>query len=81
MRTPSASWSKRRTIAQCFLRLSNFDPTLLDRVGKYEARLWHQAAQTMWTLEVMRRPPPAATRPFRKPMVRFYWDAELSRRR
>ena len=26
------------------------------------------------------RPPPAPTRPFRKPMVRFYWDTELSRR-
>src|SRR5262249_19192466 len=39
-------WSKSRTIAQCFLRLSNLDPTLLDRVGSYEARLWRQAAQT-----------------------------------
>ena len=29
--------------------------------------------------EVFRRPP-APTRPFRKPMVRFYWDTELSRR-
>src|SRR5215813_13895127 len=36
-------WSKSRTIAQCFLRLSNLDPTLLDRVGSYEARLWRQA--------------------------------------
>jgi len=25
-----------RTIAQCFLRLSNFDPTLLDHAGSYE---------------------------------------------
>ena len=70
-----------RTIAQCFLRLCNLDSTLLDRLGSYEERLWRQAAQTMWTLEAMRRPPPAPTRPFRKPMARFYWDAELSRRR
>src|SRR4029453_15382643 len=45
-------------LAQCFLRLSNLDPTLLDRVGSYETRLWRQAAQTIWTLEAMRHPPP-----------------------
>src|SRR5262249_56969811 len=33
MRPPLGPWSKSRTIAQCFLRLSNLDPTLLDRVG------------------------------------------------
>src|SRR5262249_43567075 len=61
-------WSKSRAIAQCFLRLSNVDPTLLDRAGSYEARLWRQTAQTIWTLEEMRRPPPAsARRRFRKP--------------
>jgi hypothetical protein len=76
MPPPLAPWWKRRTIAQCFLRLSNLDPTLLDRVGSYEARLWRQAAQTIWTLEEMRRPPPAPTRrPFRKPVGLSYWDA------
>jgi|SRR6516164_9095703 len=40
-----APWSKSRTIAQCFLRLSNLDATLLDRVGSYEARLWRQAVR------------------------------------
>src|SRR6516165_4519881 len=59
MRAPLGSWSKSRAIAQCFLRLSNLDPTLLDRVGSYEARLWRQAAQTIWTLDAMRRPLPA----------------------
>jgi hypothetical protein len=68
---------KSRAIAQCFLRLSNLDPTLLDRVGRYEARLWRQAAQTIWMLDAMRRPPPAPTRrPFRNPVARFYWDSE-----
>ena len=77
MRAAPGRWSKSRTIAQCFLRLSNLDPTLLDRVGSYEARLWRQAAQTIWTLDAMRRPPPPPTRrPFRKPVARFYWDAE-----
>jgi hypothetical protein len=77
MRAAPDRWSKSRTIAQCFLRLSNLDPTLLDRASSYEARLWRQSAQTIWTLDAMRRPPPPpARRPFRKPVARFYWDAE-----
>ena len=77
MRPLPRPWSKSRAIAQCFLRLSNLHPTLLDRVGSYETRLWRQAAQTIWTLDAMRRPPPAPTRrPFRKSVARFYWDAE-----
>ena len=65
--------SKSRTIAQRFLRLSNLGPTLLDRASSYEERLWRQAAQTLWTLDAMRRPPPAPTRrPFRKSVAGFY---------
>jgi hypothetical protein len=76
-RPPLARWSNSRALARCFLGLSNLDPTLLDRVGSYEGRLWRQTAQTIWTLDAMRRPPPAPTRrPFRKPVARFYWDAE-----
>jgi hypothetical protein len=77
LQPPLAAWSNSRAIAQCFLRLSNLDPALLDRVGRYETRLWRQAAQTIWTLDAIRRPPPAPTRrPFRRPVARFYWDAE-----
>jgi hypothetical protein len=77
VRTPLGPWSKPRAIAQCFLRLSNLDPTLLDRVGSYETRLWRQAAQTIWTLEEITRPPPAPTRRrFRKPAGISYWNAE-----
>ena len=77
MRPPLGPLSNPRALAQCFRRLSSLDPTLLDRVGSYEARLWRQAAQTIWALDAMRRPPPAPTRrSFRKPVVRFYWDAE-----
>jgi hypothetical protein len=72
-----APGSNSRLAAQCFLRLSNLDPTLLDRVGSYETRLWRQAAQTIWTLEEIRRPPPAPTRRrFRKPAGISYWDVE-----
>jgi hypothetical protein len=71
------SWSKSHALAQCFLRLSNLDPSLLDRVGNYETRLWRQAAQTIWTLEEIRRPPPAPTgRRFRKSARISYWDVE-----
>jgi hypothetical protein len=77
MHPPLEPGSKSRAIAQCFLRLSNLDPNSLDAVGRYEARLWRQAAQTIWTLDAMRRPQPAPTpRPFRKPVARFFWDAE-----
>ena len=76
-RAPLGPWSKSRAIAQCFLRLFHLDPTLLDRVGRYEARLWRQAAQTLWTFDAMRRPQPAQTRrPSRRSVARFFWDAE-----
>jgi hypothetical protein len=72
--------SKSRAIAECFRCLSELDATSLDRVRSYEARLWRQAAQTIWSLEAMRQPPLGPTRrPFRKPGVLSYWDAERSR--
>jgi hypothetical protein len=71
--------SKSRTIAQRFLRLSNLDPTLVDRASNYEERLWRQATQTILTLDAMRRPPSApARRLFRRPMVLSYWGLERS---
>jgi len=65
-----------RAITQCFLRLANFDPTLLDRVGAYEARLWRQAAQTIWTLEAMRQPPPPMRQRLRHRAAPFSWDRQ-----
>jgi hypothetical protein len=76
MRAAPGRWSKSRTIAQCFLRLSNLDPTLLDRVGGYEARLWRQAAQTIWTLEAMRQPPPPMRQRLRNRVAPFTWDRQ-----
>jgi hypothetical protein len=77
MRSRAEPSSKSRTIAECFLRLSNLAPTVLDRVGRYEARLWRQAAQTIWTLDAMRRPELAPMRrAIRKPLKGFYWHAE-----
>ncbi len=63
-------------LAQCFLRLSNLDPTLLDRVVSYETRLWRQAAQTIWTLEAMRQPPPPMRQRLRNRIAPFTWDRQ-----
>jgi hypothetical protein len=73
---PLGPRSKSRTIAQCFLRLSHLDSGLLDRVGSYEARLWRQAAQTIWTLEAMRQPPPPMRERLRHRATPFAWDRE-----
>ena len=75
-RPPLGPSSKSRAIAQCFLRLSNLDPTLLDRVGSYEARLWRQAAQTIWTLAAMRQPQPPIRQRLRHRVAPFAWDRE-----
>jgi hypothetical protein len=74
--TQLAPPSKSRAIAQCFLRLCNLDPTLLDRVSSYEARLWRQAAQTIWTLEAMRQPPHSMRQRLRNRGAPFTWERE-----
>ena len=74
VRAPLGPWSTSRTLAQRFLRLSNLDSTLLDRVGRYETRLWRQAAQTIWILEVMRRPPPPIRQRLRHRAAPLTWD-------
>jgi hypothetical protein len=76
MRPLLRPWSKSQAIAQCFLRLSNLDPALLDRVGRYEMRLWRQAAQTIWTLEAMRQPRPPLRQQLRHRVAPFTWDRE-----
>jgi hypothetical protein len=73
---PRARWSNSRSIAQYFLHLSHLDPTLLDRVGAYEARLWRQTAQTIWTLEAMRQPSPPMRQRLRHRAALFAWDRE-----
>ena len=70
------SWSKSHALAQCFLRLSHLDPTLLDRIGSYEARLWRQTAQAIWTLEAMRQPPPPMRQRLRNRVAPFTWDRQ-----
>jgi hypothetical protein len=70
------SWSKSHPLAHCFLRLCHLDPTLLERVSSYEARLWRQTAQAIWILEAMRRPPPPMRQRLRNRVAPFTWDRE-----
>ena len=44
-----------KDIARCFLRLANLGNEIFERIGRYEAALWRQVAQTLLTLEMMRR--------------------------
>ena len=49
--------------AQCFLRLANLPNFALDRLSRYEATLWRQAAQILYALETLdRRKPQERTR-------------------
>jgi len=43
-------------LAQCFLRLSNFDNGLFERIGRYETAVWRQVGQTLLTLQAVRKP-------------------------
>jgi hypothetical protein len=52
--TPAAALDPAE-IAICFLRLGIINEGMLDLVGRYEARLWRQLAQTILVLETTRR--------------------------
>jgi hypothetical protein len=45
-----------RELTCCFLRLSNIDNGAFDRLGRYNAALWKQTAQTLLLLQAVRRP-------------------------
>src|SRR5262245_35189523 len=47
--------SPSRDIALCYLRLANLDSELIDRLSRYEAGLWRQAAQTLFALQTLKR--------------------------
>jgi hypothetical protein len=42
-------------LALCFLRLANLPSFALDRLNRYEATIWRQAAHVMLTLDLLRR--------------------------
>jgi hypothetical protein len=47
-----------RDLTCCFLRLSNVDNGAFERLGRYNAALWKQTAQTLFLLQTIRRPLP-----------------------
>jgi hypothetical protein len=47
-----------RELTCCFLRLSNVDNGAFERLGRYNAVLWKQTAQTLFLLQTVRRPLP-----------------------
>jgi hypothetical protein len=40
-----------RELARCFLRLADLDKGIFERLGRYEAALWRQVRQTIFTLQ------------------------------
>ena len=44
-----------RDIAISFLRLANLDNDIVDRLSRYEAALWRQLAQALFTLQALKR--------------------------
>lgn len=45
-------------LARCFLRLANLPSCALDRLSRYEARLWRQLGQVLFTLDALNRRKP-----------------------
>ena len=43
--------SNGRELARCFLRLADLDSGIFERLGRYEAALWRQVRQTIFTLQ------------------------------
>src|SRR5215210_2010795 len=53
-------------LSRCFLRLANLTSYPLDRLSRYEATLWRQAAQILFALRALdRRKPQDRDRRFR----------------
>ena len=44
-----------RDLAISFLRLANLDNDIVDRLSRYEAALWRQLAQALFTLQALKR--------------------------
>jgi hypothetical protein len=44
-----------RDVAISFLRLANLENDIVDRLSRYEAALWRQLAQTLFTLQALKR--------------------------
>jgi hypothetical protein len=54
-------------LTRCFLRLANLPNFALDRLSRYEATLWRQVGQVLFTLDVLDRRKPQERK------LRFPW--------
>src|SRR5262249_32666188 len=45
-----------RDVAISFLRLANLQSDIVDRLSRYEAALWRQLAQALFTVQALKRP-------------------------
>jgi hypothetical protein len=63
--------SSGRELARCFLRLADLDNGIFERLGRYEAALWRQVRQTIFTLQHLQWRAPGGRR--RRPLDR--WQA------
>lgn len=53
--SPLPSASEMLDLAHCFLKLSNLENAALERLTRYEAALWRQTRQTLFSLEALGR--------------------------
>jgi hypothetical protein len=54
--------SPNQMIARCFLRVARLEDGVFDRLSRYEAALWRQVGQTLFTLECLERRKPQERR-------------------
>jgi hypothetical protein len=50
--------SRNQRIARCFLQVVRLEDGVFDRLSRYEAALWRQVGQTLFTLECLERRKP-----------------------
>jgi len=61
-RDASSAVDRGADLANCFLRLANLPNYALDRLSRYEAILWRQVAQILFSLNVLNRRTPQERR-------------------
>jgi hypothetical protein len=71
----------RVDIARCFLRVADIDNGVFERLGRYEAALWRQVRQTLFTLEGLRWRMSNARYPRRSAWPGVPLDGDLADRR
>ena len=59
--------SSGRELARCFLRLADLDNGIFERLGRYEAALWRQVRQTIFTLQHLQWRAPGGR--YRRPWI------------